>query len=60
MHISKKIPTNYNPQNPINCIKCIVENIAYLRGLSTYHVRTEKVRIVKSTDFNVEINADNP
>ncbi|QLE79827.1 ABC transporter ATP-binding protein [Francisella sp. Scap27] len=58
--ISKEKPQDYNPQNPINCIKGKVEDIAYLGGLSTYHVRTANNIIVKATDFNVERNADNP
>lgn len=58
--ISKEKPNDYNPQTPINCIKGIVEDIAYIGGLSTYHVRTEKGYIVKSTDFNIERNADHP
>jgi putrescine transport system ATP-binding protein len=58
--ISKEIPADYNPQNPINCIKGKVEDIAYLGGLSTYHVRTEKGQIIKATDFNIERNADHP
>ncbi|QIV94283.1 ABC transporter ATP-binding protein [Allofrancisella frigidaquae] len=58
--ISKDKPEDYNPKKPENCIKGKVEDIAYLGGLSTYHVRTENGRIVKSTDFNVERNADHP
>ncbi|AIT10142.1 transporter [Candidatus Francisella endociliophora] len=57
--ISKEVPEDYNPQNPINCIKGKVEDIAYMGGLSTYHVRTAN-GIIKSTDFNIERNADHP
>ncbi|MCL4142642.1 UNVERIFIED_CONTAM: hypothetical protein GTU68_041545 [Idotea baltica] len=58
--ISKEMPKDYNPQNPINCVKGIVKDIAYLGGLSTYHVKTLNGMIVKATDFNIERNADNP
>ncbi|MED7789425.1 ABC transporter ATP-binding protein [Francisella sp. 19X1-34] len=58
--ISKEKPDDYDPQNPVNCIKGIVEDIAYMGGLSTYHVRTTNGYIVKSTDFNIERNADHP
>ncbi|MDE4955550.1 TOBE domain-containing protein, partial [Francisella tularensis] len=43
---------------PVNCIKGIVEEIAYMGGLSTYHVRTANGNIIKYTDFNIERNAD--
>ncbi|TNF69671.1 MAG: polyamine ABC transporter ATP-binding protein [Gammaproteobacteria bacterium] len=58
--ISKNPPEHYSRNQPINCLTGKVENIAYMGGLSTYHVRTETGRIVKSMDFNVERNADNP
>ncbi|EDO66704.1 predicted protein [Francisella tularensis subsp. holarctica FSC022] len=58
--ISKDKPEDYNPNKPVNCIKGIVEDIAYMGGLSTYHVRTANGNIIKSTDFNIERNADHP
>ncbi|APC97608.1 ABC transporter ATP-binding protein [Francisella frigiditurris] len=58
--IDKEKPEDYDPKKPVNCIKGVVEDIAYLGGLSTYHVRTEGGKIVKSTDFNIERNADHP
>jgi putrescine transport system ATP-binding protein len=58
--ISKEPPDNYSRNQPINCLTGKVENIAYMGGLSTYHVRTENGRIVKSMDFNIERNPDNP
>ena len=58
--ISKNKPKDYNNDAPQNCIKGIVEDIAYLGGLSTYHVRTANNHIVKSTDFNIERKANNP
>ena len=56
--ISKHKPKNFDSN--INCIKGVVEDIAYLGGLSTFHVRTENGMIVKCTDFNVERNTSNP
>ncbi|MCF6767611.1 polyamine ABC transporter ATP-binding protein [Thiotrichales bacterium 19S11-10] len=58
--ISKTPPDNYSHQQPINCLTGTVENIAYMGGLSTYHVKTDNGRIIRSMDFNVERNADNP
>ncbi|MDE4947079.1 TOBE domain-containing protein, partial [Francisella tularensis subsp. holarctica] len=40
--------------------KGIVEDIAYMGGLSTYPVRTANGNILKSTDFNIERTADHP
>ena len=58
--ISKQMPEDYDYQTPKNCIVGRVEDIAYLGGLSTYYVRTQKNSIVKATDFNVERRADHP
>lgn len=38
----------------------VVEDIAYLGGLSTYHVRLASGRKIKATDFNIERDADHP
>jgi putrescine transport system ATP-binding protein len=58
--ISKTPPENYNPERPVNCIKGIVSQIAYLGGLSTYHVNLPNSHSVKATDFNIERKANNP
>ena len=43
-----------------NTLFGVVEDIAYLGGLSTYHVRLENGRRIKATDFNIERDADHP
>ena len=59
--ISKTPPDNYNSECPINCIQGTVSQIAYLGGLSTYHITlTQGRKILKATDFNIERKADNP
>lgn len=58
--IDKSPPENYDAEKPINCIKGVVQDIAYLGGLSTYHVKLDNDKIVKATDFNVERRADHP
>ncbi len=58
--IDKTPPENYNAEKPINCIKGVVQDIAYLGGLSTYHVKIQNDKIIKATDFNVERRADHP
>lgn len=60
MIIDKVPPEDYDEDKPVNCIKGIVNDIAYLGGLSTYHVRLPSDMIVKVTDFNVERRADHP
>lgn len=37
-----------------------IEDIAYLGGLSTYHVRLQTGERIKATDFNIERDADHP
>lgn len=58
--ISKTPPENYNAERPVNCIKGVVSQIAYLGGLSTYHVNLPNGHSVKATDFNIERKANNP
>ena len=58
--ISKTPPDNFIPDQPVNCVVGKVNDIAYLGGLSTYHVRLPGGGTVKATDFNVERKADNP
>jgi putrescine transport system ATP-binding protein len=58
--ISKQPPEDYRPEQPVNCIRGIVKDIAYLGGLSTYHVALPNGMVVKATDFNIERNADHP
>lgn len=60
VEISKTPPDNYNPERPVNCLKGIVSQIAYLGGLSTYHVTLAGGHVIKATDFNIERKADNP
>lgn len=43
-----------------NLFTGVVEDIAYLGGLSTYHVRLADGKIIKATDFNIERDADHP
>ncbi|MFZ9036049.1 MAG: ABC transporter ATP-binding protein [Francisellaceae bacterium] len=58
--ISKIPPKDYQPNNPVNCILGKIEDIAYIGGLSTYHVRTQCDKIVRATDFNVDRHTDHP
>ncbi len=60
MMISKEPPEDYQQTQPVNCITGFVEDIAYLGGLSTYHVRIDENLVIKATDFNVERRADHP
>lgn len=62
VEISKTAPDNFNPEQPVNCMQGRVNQIAYLGGLSTYHVDVALPdhRVVKSTDFNIERKNDNP
>lgn len=58
--ISLTPPPGYDPQNPVNCVQGIVSQIAYLGGLSTYHVLLPNGIVWRATDFNVERKSDNP
>ncbi len=58
--ISKQPPENYDEETAVNCLKGKVGDIAYLGGLSTYHVRLPYGLIAKATDFNVERKSDHP
>lgn len=58
--ISTEAPNNYDTNNPINCIKGKVEDIAYLGGLSTYHIRLNDNKVIQALDFNVDRKADRP
>ncbi len=58
--ISKTPPEGYDPKRPINTAIGKVQDIAYMGGLSTYHVKTASGKLIKATDFNVERNADHP
>ncbi|MDO8954730.1 MAG: ABC transporter ATP-binding protein [Gammaproteobacteria bacterium] len=58
--ISVEPPEDYNQENPHNCVQGVVAQIAYIGGLSTYHVRLPNGKILKATDFNVERKANNP
>lgn len=58
--ISKTPPEDYNAEHPLNCIRGIVKEIAYLGGLSTYHVALPSGMVIKATDFNIERNANHP
>lgn len=60
LDISKHPPENYDPEQPVNCVEGVVKDIAYLGGLSTYHVKLKDGRIIKVTDFNIERQADHP
>lgn len=62
MQISKFKPEEYEKDNSknINCLSGKVEDIGYVGGLSTYHVRLASGQIIKAMDFNVERNADHP
>ena len=58
--IDKTKPEDYDAKNPVNAIRGVVEDIAYLGGLSTYHVRLSSGKLIRATDFNVERKADHP
>ncbi|MDA0911918.1 MAG: polyamine ABC transporter ATP-binding protein [Proteobacteria bacterium] len=58
--ISKTPPEDYNPSQPVNTIVGKVKDIAYMGGLSTYHVESASGKRITATDFNVERNADHP
>ena len=58
--ISKTPPENYNASQPVNTIVGKVKDIAYMGGLSTYHVESATGKRITATDFNVERNADHP
>jgi putrescine transport system ATP-binding protein len=58
--ISVEPPENYNPENPHNCVQGVVAQIAYIGGLSTYHVRLPNGKMLKATDFNVERKGNYP
>ena len=60
VEISKTPPENYNHERPKNCLQGVVSQIAYLGGLSTYHVKLPTGQVIKATDFNIERKADNP
>lgn len=60
VEISKTPPECYDPQRPVNCMQGTVNQIAYLGGLSTFHVKLANGTIVKATDFNIERKNDNP
>jgi putrescine transport system ATP-binding protein len=60
VEISKTPPDNYSPERPVNCIKGVVSQIAYLGGLSTYHINLPNGQTLKATDFNIERKANNP
>ncbi len=60
VEISKVAPADFNPEKPINCMQGRVSQIAYLGGLSTYHVVLPNQTVVKATDFNIERKNDNP
>jgi len=58
--VSLTPPPGYDPQNPVNCIQGVVNQIAYLGGLSTYHVLLSNGTVWRATDFNIERKNDNP
>jgi putrescine transport system ATP-binding protein len=58
--ISKTPPNDYDSKHPVNTIVGRVKDIAYMGGLSTYHVESTGGKRVIATDFNVERNADHP
>lgn len=60
VEISKNPPPNYDPTRPTNCMQGTVNQIAYLGGLSTYHVILPGNKVIKATDFNIERKNDNP
>lgn len=60
IEVSKRPPDDYNPAKPRNCLKGVVADIAYLGGVSTYHVKLPNGKVIKATDFNVERDAEHP
>ncbi len=60
VEISTTAPAHFNPEKPVNCMQGTVSQIAYLGGLSTYHIILPNQTIVKATDFNIERKNDNP
>ncbi len=58
--ISTSKPADYDEKNPINCLKGKVQDIAYLGGLSTYHIRLNENTLVQVLDFNVDRKTDHP
>ncbi len=60
VEISLSPPEDYDAQNPVNCIQGTVNQIAYLGGLSTYHVLLPNGTVWRATDFNVERKSNNP
>jgi len=60
MFIELEMPKDYDEKHPVNYLKGKVEDIAYLGGLSTYHVRLPSKKLVKATDFNIERKSNHP
>ena len=60
VEISTTAPASFNPEKPVNCMQGTISQIAYLGGLSTYHIVLPNQTIVKATDFNIERKNDNP
>jgi putrescine transport system ATP-binding protein len=60
VEISTTAPAHFNPEKPVNCMQGTVSQIAYLGGLSTYHIILPNQTIVKATDFNIERKNDHP
>lgn len=58
--ISKTAPVGYSATQLVNIIVGKVKDIAYMGGLSTYHVESTTGKRITATDFNVERNADHP
>ena len=60
VEISITAPASFSPEKPVNCMQGTVSQIAYLGGLSTYHIILPNQTVVKATDFNIERKNDNP
>ncbi len=60
VEISTTAPAHFNPEKPVNCMQGTISQIAYLGGLSTYHIILPNQTVVKATDFNIERKNDNP
>lgn len=58
--ISTMPPKEYSEEKPRNCLKGKVQDIAYLGGLSTYHIRLDNGVRVQVLDFNVDRKTDHP
>lgn len=58
--VSKFAPEGMRDMPSNNCIFGSVEDIAYLGGVSTYHVRLPGGGLIKAMDFNIERQADCP